>query len=457
MSNNRTPSLDEWFWLGEMIAPKKLGYKDSDDPDHVEKKRHEFFSDITSSFMPYLETYKSFTQQVIKKNEKRKHRAEKADKEFSDLLAWSFLKISQTKTSGFAKNEDALYLELTFQVFLQAVTDGNLEKVKELLDLDLQLLLSEPPNDLVITSTLTKRKFNAKNVLVLACKLNQIKMVELLLSYYKKLEQTDTITNIINTGLSSWTLYKKEKNSHGKDQIIIPENYIKTAKTLIGLSTHAASHERLINTTKDVNIKKQSEIALCEIEYNINLLFEERLPDKACKLDEFDVNLFFLALTRIFRDKLDLKLNDDDKFRQLVYKYCTPQINFIQSAFDPETATVFCTGLHKVITGIENKEEIPLNQNTIEFKLEYGESFYSNIHHSDRRPKPGFAYGIFGQRINSQNIGGFGVKTYDLFESLCLAKEQQFLKIKDAYTIHVAQEVTEEITLSSPIGMCSLF
>ncbi len=111
------------------------------------------------------------------------------------------------------------------QAFLQAVINDDRKTVKEMLDKMPQLLLVTPNPSLVIETQHTWQKFYAEPALTMACKLKQINMTELLLSYYDKLPQDDDVIKAKAAGLSSYQPYVTEVNADGETVILIPQEY----------------------------------------------------------------------------------------------------------------------------------------------------------------------------------------------------------------------------------------
>ncbi len=175
------------------------------------------------------------------------------NRQFSKLnnRAFDVLKKSQSdylKTNGFFSTDifsissDApsqlraaieIANRVTFAIFLQAVINDDIETVKKCLDAEPDLIAGQPDKNLVIESKLTWQKFYAESALTMAVKRKQIKMVELLLPYYDKLEQTEDIIKAKTEALSAWVFYETKKNAQNENEIVIPEEYAAYAQSLI--------------------------------------------------------------------------------------------------------------------------------------------------------------------------------------------------------------------------------
>lgn len=67
----------------------------------------------------------------------------------------------------------------------------------------------------------------------MACKLKQIKMTELLLSYYDKLPQDDDVIQAKTAGLSAWKPYDTEVDADDETVILIPQEYASLVQSLV--------------------------------------------------------------------------------------------------------------------------------------------------------------------------------------------------------------------------------
>lgn len=266
--------------------------------------------------------------------------------------------------------------------FLQAVIDDDRNTVMEILDSNPELLLiNDLPENLVIESKLTFQKFYAENPLKLAVKRKQIRMLELLLYYYDKLPQTDDMIAVKVESLSCWKYYEIKKNRDNEDEIVIPEDYLIYATSLIDIF----KNETFPNGIKG-ELSNETELALSSL---FNLL----LPRKAVKLDDYlDVELLLLAIYQIYRDNyfsFNYNWNQLDTF-------CIRVIGLIQSLLIPETAEVFCESLENAVAEMNQGKEHKISQNAQEYQLQNGFKFYRSSR--DSRYGLGFDFlcGLFG-------------------------------------------------------------
>src|SRR3990167_730368 len=123
-------------------------------------------------------------------------------------------------------------VEKVTQRFLQAVINDDRQTVKVMMDKMPQLLLVTPSSYLVVESQKTWQKFYAEPALTMTYKLKQIKMTELLLSYYDKLPQDDVV-KAKTAGLSAWKPYAILKNANNDAKILIPQEYTSLAQSMV--------------------------------------------------------------------------------------------------------------------------------------------------------------------------------------------------------------------------------
>jgi len=439
--NRKDPSSEEWSWFGKEIVGEKHDYAQE---DIIERQHKMLLNSLMLSFRFFMLSGQEKNQKSKRKNKP------KAILSGDDLLKiarpqsqWCFFPFAANEIKS-QKNNAGPSNESTELNFFQAVLDGELKKVDELLKAYPGLSRAEPQN-LVLKSTLTHRKFHAKNALTMAVELKKIKMIELLLSHYNRLEQTDDVRKAKVESLLSWTLYKTQKL--GQDQIIIPDAYKKDAESLIALSITAASYENLKRKEKNKESIKELDYKICDIEHKLSSLMKKLLPDEVAKLEDFDVNLFYLAFIRAFRDKVDK--NTDEKFKKLkgnIFEFCVPIMNFLQTAFESETAEIFCEGLHKMVLARELKQEVEISPKATAYILKNGEPFYSPLLDSDRRLTPKSACGTYGEQVKSKDLGAQGILSCHDFEKLCLFQEQRFLEIKQQNALYSSHDELDEFS-----------
>jgi hypothetical protein len=228
---------------------------------------------------------------------------------------------------------------VTFKIFLQAVIDDDVEMVKKCLDAEPELLLIEPDKNFMIESNLTWQRFYAENALMMAVKRKQIKMVELLLSYYDKLEQTKDVIKQKRDALLSWSPYKMQINTKGENEIAIPQEYLIYAQSLADIfaeeiPTHGGKRYSFIN-----NFNEKTELA-CSSLFNI------LLPKSgAIHLDDYlDPELFLLALSKACWNNKPSGFRNDARVA-----FCIRAIGLVQSVLPPETAKIFCENSYRVL------------------------------------------------------------------------------------------------------------
>ncbi len=317
------------------------------------------------------------------------------NRHFSKLndRAYDVLKKSQSdylKTNGFfsadiysissdAPSQVRAAIEIanrvTFAIFLQAVMDDDIETVKKCLDAEPDLISGLPDKNLVIESKLTWQKFYAETALTMAVKRKQIKMIELLLPYYDKLEQTDDVIKAKTEALSAWVFYEIQKYAEGEDKIVIPQEYAAYAQSLIDVFKEESFPHGIPG-----NADFPMHGALSEKTENaIESLFNIVLPKKAVKLDDYiDPELFLLALCKVYRENIRTFYN----FERLNV-FCIRMIGLAQSILSPETAKMFCEGLYFVVE--ENRK---ICDRAESLKLLNGEAFY----HGTRDIHSGLAF-----------------------------------------------------------------
>jgi hypothetical protein len=230
------------------------------------------------------------------------------------------------------------------QKFLQAVLDDDRMMVKKLLGRYPQLLHAVPPKNMVLESRCTWQKFIAEDALSMAVKRKQIEMIQLLLSYNDKPEQT--------AALSAWSFYEMKINANEEEEIVIPPAYVDIIQSMMTVFTQETFTEnKCCATTEDA----------------LSQFYEMLLPEHAVRFDGyFDIELLLYAAYKMYDDHFDDFLNWEQR-----NAFCIRVIGFIQSLLSPETAKIFCAGLYYVVE--ENRK---ISDRATSLKLLGGESFY---------------------------------------------------------------------------------
>lgn len=282
-------------------------------------------------------------------------------------------------------------------IFLQAVIDDDRKKVAELLDKNPELLLVKSPKGIEIQSQCTWLKINAESedALSIAAKRKQIKMVELLLPYYDKLEQTNELINAKTAALSAWKCYEIQKNMQGDHVIVIPKEYEAIAQSLIDIFKEEDFPYGVPGANgipNNAELNKNTESALSS-------LLEILVPKTAVKLDEhIDVELLLLAIYKTYvKNFSSFKYN----WKQLD-TICIRVIGLTQSALIPETGEIFCESLDDVVTATKNKIEKEISIKAKAHKMKRGQALYRVSR--DSRVGSGYDYlcGISGMAHGRQ-------------------------------------------------------
>lgn len=181
----------------------------------------------------------------------------------------------------------------------QAMIDDERKTVAKIASARPDLLLLPMPNGFFIKSKYTHQQFDleGETLLAAAAKLKQIKMIQLLLPFSNKLEQTEAVITAKMNAISAWKAYAIQKNAKGGDEIIIPQDYADYAKSLIDIFKdetfpHGVPGQNGVpfNTT----LSEQTELALAH-------LLNRLVPKAAVKLDEhIDVELLLLAIYKAY-------------------------------------------------------------------------------------------------------------------------------------------------------------
>ena len=244
------------------------------------------------------------------------------------------------------------------RILYQACIDDYRDTVKRILDSRPDLLLIEPPSNLVIESKWTWQKFYAKNPLIMAVQLKQIEMLTLMLPYYDNLPQTDDVKQAKAEAMSAWVGYQVQKNTLGEDEIVIPFEYANYAKSLIDVF----SEETFPNGNYRYGMLSE------KTEFALLTLFNRLLPEQAVKLDDYiDVELLLLAIYKTYWDHFDTLKNWLQR-----EAFCNRVSGLIQSVLTPETGKIFCESLDEVVTrGIE------LSKHALNHKMKDGRAILS--------------------------------------------------------------------------------
>lgn len=248
---------------------------------------------------------------------------------------------------------DQLIYQKVITRFLQAVIDDERETVAEMLDNNPELLIMPlPENPPVVESRFTHQRFYAQPALHMAVKRGQIKMIECLLPYFDKLEQTKEVIEAKLTALAAWQ-YVDESN------IEIPPMCQEWAEGLI---------ECFKNETSQIDkLSHETEAALSE-------LFDYLSPDTVINLDDYpDVEKFLLALYHVYRrDRHALLIENDKAIMEFkAEQFCIRAIGLVQGFVPPETAKVICQGIKRVIN-----DGVVVGENAANLKLADGVDYY---------------------------------------------------------------------------------
>ncbi len=252
--------------------------------------------------------------------------------------------------------EEKIHAKL-MPIFLQAVIDDNRKKVAELLTKNPELLLIRAQKGCDIQSPYTWVTFDVENedALSIAAKRKQIKMIELLLPYYDKLEQTVEVIKAKADSLSVWKSYQIQKNAEGKDEISIPQPYLHYAQSWIDVF----QRETFPHGVKGKLSEKTEDLP--------NLLLSILSPSKPTKLDDYiEPELLLLALYETYCKQFKTFKNWEQRDA-----FCIRMMGLTQSVLTPETAKIFCEGIHFVL-----EKQRKINECAESLTLHGGKSFY---------------------------------------------------------------------------------
>ncbi|HAT8808321.1 TPA: hypothetical protein ACSH5C_000433 [Legionella pneumophila] len=318
-------------------------------------------------------------------------------------------------------------------VFLQAVIDDNRKKIAELLEKNPELLLVKALKGMEIQSQHTWLIIDAENedALSIAAKRKQIKMIELLLPYYDKLEQTEDVINAKREALSAWKAYEIQKNADGEDEIKIPKEYADYAQSLIDVfkdETFPKGVPGENGVPLNVVLSDKTELALSAL---LNIL----VPKTAVKLDEhIDEELLLLAIFKAYVKNFLAFYYDWNKLDTL----CIRLMGLNQSALTPETGEIWCESLDDVVTAIQDRKEKEISPRAASHKLKGGEDLYRASR--DSRFGAGFDFlcGILGARARYVTAG--------VFEKTMSSKSNKFLEVLLRSSCCDNETITQQMT-----------
>jgi hypothetical protein len=298
---------------------------------------------------------------------------------------------------------------------LQAVIDDQQSKVSNLLEQNPRLLLTKAPRGLKIQSRYTWLTIDAEHedALSIAVKRKQIKMIELLLSYYEKLPQIDQVITAKQDALSAWKKYVVITSAN-KNQIVIPKEMDDAANRLITLFKnenfpHGVPGEN--NIGFDVRLSEITEQALGQ-------LLDRLAPKKAIKLDQhLDAELFLLAAIKAYCKNFESFNYDWTKIETC----CIRLIGLIQSTLTPETAKIWCKGLYYAVKPNERNPK-RRKYSPLQYQLESGESFYR----ASRDSRSGNGYDFLCGLFSLSDNGIARAISVELIEKLYLTKMDEF-------------------------------
>lgn len=267
---------------------------------------------------------------------------------------------------------------------LQAIVDENEDKVKQILNKEPELLLKKPDNHLVIESKLTWQQFHSEEPLKMAFKRNQLEMVKLILPYFDKIKDTNGKQEA-SKQLEACT----NKTERYKQYVLM----VKTAIKEINTNTFSISDFR-----------------------------KKLLLDEVIVLDNYvDVEALLLAAYRVYAEEYvaftDWPQRDE---------FCIKVIGFLQRLLIPETAKVFCQGLHDVV---EKKQLISDMAKSLKLVNNDSISYYPSVPNSSEGL--GFSYLINDVAQSQQKAAGVLGAGYSLFEKLYQSKMSALNRLKN--------------------------
>jgi hypothetical protein len=312
-------------------------------------------------------------------------------------------------------------VETLTKEFLQAVINDDRQTVKAMLDKMPQLLLVTPSSGLVVESQHTWQKFYAEPALTMASKLKQIKMTELLLSYYDKLPQDDDVIKAKTAGLSAFKPYDTQENADGIKEILIPQEYASLAQSLVDVfreETFPNGTPGVNNIPRNIELSERTESALLSL---LNIL----VPQQAVKLDEcIDVELLLLATYQAYVNNFDTFNNNWAQLDAL----CIRVMGLIQSALIPETGKIFCESLYDVVREMDKGKVREISPTAVSHRLKGGEKFYRESREERRGIGFEFLCDVFGGHRGQAEWPRRGTEGGGL-ERLCQTKTATFQNI----------------------------
>lgn len=314
----------------------------------------------------------------------------------------------------------SVFVDKVTQRFLQAVINDDRETVAAMLDKMPQLLLVTPDPGLVIESQHTWQKFYAEPALTMACKLKQIKMTELLLSYYDKLPQDDDVIKAKTAGLCAWKPYVTEENADDETVILIPQEYASLAQSLVDAFREETFPNGIPgenNIPRNIELSEPTEAALLS-------LLDILVPKQAVKLDEcIDAELLLLAIYQAYVNNFDTFNQNWNKLDAL----CIRVMGLIQSALIPETGKIFCESLYDVVIEMDRGKVREISPMANAHMLKGGEKFYRE----NRDSRDGNGFEFLCDVIGGRGMAGGGPLQArgPTMEKLCQTKTTSFQNI----------------------------
>jgi hypothetical protein len=298
-------------------------------------------------------------------------------------------------------NFHALFqIDLDKLALLRAVVDDKKEIVKKILDTRPELLLEEPRN-LVIESKFTWQKFCAKKALKMALMRHQVGMVELILPYFKVLEERGDIEEGRKEALRQWdevdvAISKQEENL---------DDFIQPLITMISKETfpNGSEGDRLIDRISE------------ETKASLSAFIKTILPDEAITLDNYvDVEKLLIATYKAY---YDARFNTFQNWNQRDL-FCIGVIGFLQSVQNPELAKAFCESLYYVV-----EEKRPISARAESLKLfDNKTSFYRSSRDAHSGVGSDWLIGRWGSGGCGGKTTGVYLETYVEEKQACLAR-----------------------------------
>jgi hypothetical protein len=339
--------------------------------------------------------------------------------------------VIQEDASEAYRNRAAALLEQTVfdaevSILLQAVVDDDIAKVKEILNQNPALLLAKSSTPLMIESKLTWQCFDVslENALSIAVKRKQITMIESLLPYIKQLDQSkDKLGNQPDFDEAMQVLSQWSSSVMHQNKFVIPEEYVRYAKSLIDVFTRETFPNGDDNIT---NLSADTENAM-------NYLFNSMLlHKKPVKLDNYlDVELFLLAVLKAYVVHFGQFQNVEQR-----NAFCIRVIGLIQSVLSPEIAKIFCQGFYLISPVLDQGKaitEISISDKAKEHKLKGDDtSFYRASRDSHLGLGSEFFCGFYGcgKAILQCKLGAVNLQSMEpgllLWENYVKYKQQFF-------------------------------